>query len=101
MAPRSQTCPSDGYATIKRQWKTGDTVHLDLPMVTRRVHANAFVKDDVGRVAIARGPIVYCAEAVDNGGRVSNLYLPADAPVEMRSQIDVRAQVRSSAESRY
>ena len=50
-------------------------------MPVRRVVAHAQVESDAGRVAIERGPIVYCVEAVDNGGRVHDLVLPDDAPL--------------------
>lgn len=65
-----------GYARIHRAWNTGDTVTLDLPMQVRRVTALDSVQADRGRVALERGPIVYCAEFPDNpGGRVRNLLL--------------------------
>ena len=56
----------NGYLRINRSWKKGDvvTVHLDMPV--RTVKANHRVVDDRGRVAIERGPLVYCAEGVDN-----------------------------------
>ena len=56
----------DGYAVIERQWKKGDVVELSLDMIPRVVAANAKVVDDRGRVAVERGPIVYCAEWPDN-----------------------------------
>ncbi|HEX8323383.1 MAG TPA: glycoside hydrolase family 127 protein [Tepidisphaeraceae bacterium] len=66
-----------GYAIIRRAWKTGDVVELSLPMPVRRVLANDKVAADRGRVAIERGPIVYCAEGVDNAGdSVRSLVLP-------------------------
>jgi uncharacterized protein len=65
-----------GYARIRRTWKKGDAVELNLPMPVRRVLANDAVKADAGRVALQRGPIVYCAEGVDNGGKVLDLALP-------------------------
>ena len=68
-----------GYAVIRRAWRAGDAVELSLPMPVRRVVASEKVEADRGRVAIERGPIVYCAEAADNGGRVRNLALPEDA----------------------
>jgi uncharacterized protein len=64
-----------GYATISRAWKSGDVVTLMLPMPARRVVANDLVKADVGRVAVERGPLVYCAEWPDNGGHVHSLVL--------------------------
>jgi DUF1680 family protein len=68
-----------GYALIVRTWKPGDVVELSLPMPVRRVEAHEAVEADRGRVAIERGPLVYCAEGIDNGGRVSNLVLPDGA----------------------
>jgi uncharacterized protein len=64
-----------GYALVSRKWQAGDVVELFLPMPVRRVAANAAVEDDRGRVAVERGPLVYCAEWPDNDGRVSNLVL--------------------------
>jgi len=67
-----------GYAEVRRLWDAGDVIELDLPMEIRRIEAHPRVKADVGRVAIQRGPIVYCFEAVDNGGRVRDIVLPHD-----------------------
>jgi hypothetical protein len=62
--------------TLNRAWKRGDTVRLSLPMPVRRVAANDAVAADRGRVALQRGPLVYCAEWPDNpAGRVRNLML--------------------------
>jgi DUF1680 family protein len=68
-----------GYARIRRQWKKGDAVELVLPMPVRRVVANGAVREDVGKVALQRGPIVFCAEGIDNGGRVLDLAIPDGA----------------------
>lgn len=69
-----------GYAVLTRAWKNGDAVELDLPMPVRRVAANEAVAADRNRVALQRGPLVYCAEWPDNpGGRVRNLVLPGNA----------------------
>ena len=65
-----------GYATIARNWKAGDIIELSLPMPVRRVVANDQVGADKGRVALQRGPVVYCAEWPDNPkGHVRNLML--------------------------
>jgi hypothetical protein len=64
-----------GYAPVTRFWKIGDVVELVLPMPVRRVLAHPAIKDDVGRTAIERGPLVYCAEWKDNGGGSTNLVL--------------------------
>jgi hypothetical protein len=55
-----------------------DSVGVRLPMPVRRVLANAGVKDDEGRAAIQRGPLVYALEAVDNGGKVLDITLPLE-----------------------
>ncbi len=71
-----------GFLTLRRTWSPGDTVELRLPMPVRRVVSHQAVSADRGRVAFERGPIVYCAEAVDNGGHVFNLVVPDDAHLE-------------------
>lgn len=65
-----------GYAVIDREWKQGDVVNYTLPMNIHRVEANRKVVDDAGKVAIERGPIVYCLEGVDNGPQLMKLSLP-------------------------
>lgn len=68
-----------GFAKVTRLWKKGDLVELSLPMPVRRILCHENVKDNVGKVALQRGPIVYCAEWVDNGGSVAHLTVPDDA----------------------
>lgn len=68
----------NGYAIIDRVWKKGDKIMLHFPMNIRQVIANEKVKDDIGKIAIERGPIVYCAEFADNNGKTSNLIVPDD-----------------------
>jgi len=67
-----------GYARLRREWKSGDAIELYLPMDVVRVEAHPKVKANAGRVAIQRGPIVYCFEAVDNDGHAGNIVLPRD-----------------------
>ena len=57
-----------GFAVLRRTWKAGDAIELSLPMPVRRVLSHEKVAANAGRVAIERGPVVYCAEAADNGG---------------------------------
>ena len=73
-----------GYARIERRWHRGDRVELTLPMPPRRMKAVPEVEADRGRVALQRGPIVYCVEAVDHGGQVRDLVLPPDAAIQAR-----------------
>ena len=77
-----------GYALVTRTWKSGDRVDLHLPMPIRRVAANPAVEADAGRVAVERGPLVYCAEWTDNDGRVSNLVLPDHAALTAAARPD-------------
>ncbi len=69
----------NGYAVIEREWSKGDVVNLTLPMEVRKVIANDQVKEDIGRVALERGPLVYCVEHADNGGQAMNFILPDNA----------------------
>ncbi|MEI8372214.1 MAG: beta-L-arabinofuranosidase domain-containing protein [Planctomycetota bacterium] len=78
----------DGYLHLQRRWQAGDVVELDLPMPVQRVHAHEKMKENQGKVALMRGPIVYCLEAVDQpaGVKLSQLRLAGDA--------DLRAEHR-------
>ena len=69
-----------GFAVVRRHWRSGDVVELDLPMPVRRVVSHERVAGNLGRVAVERGPLVYCAEGADNGGTALELTLP-DAAV--------------------
>ncbi len=69
-----------GYARINRAWYPGDEVELNIPMPVRRISAHENVEAGRGRVALQRGPIVYCAEWSDNrNGHIRNIILPDDA----------------------
>jgi len=70
----------NGYAIVTGKWKRGDKVHLSLPMPVRKVVAGAQVEDDRDKVAFTRGPIVYCAEGIDNEGDVKDLVVPMKTP---------------------
>jgi hypothetical protein len=56
------------YANIRRTWCSGDTINLHLPMPVRRVECHPYVAENAGRVALMRGPLLYCAEQTDNPG---------------------------------
>ncbi len=71
-----------GYAVLRRRWQRGDKVDVDLAMDAQRVRADDRVTTNRGRVALQRGPLVYCVEGVDHDGRVHDLVLPADAALE-------------------
>ena len=69
----------NGYAVISKKWKKNDKVQVNLPMEVKRVVANTLVKDDMGKIALQRGPIMYCAEWKDNNGQAANIIIPNDA----------------------
>jgi uncharacterized protein len=55
-----------GYAEIRRDWRPGDVARLTLPMPVRRVESHPHVSENAGRVALMRGPLLYCIELADN-----------------------------------
>ncbi|TIT31668.1 MAG: glycoside hydrolase family 127 protein [Mesorhizobium sp.] len=80
---------SDGYAAIRRNWKKGDRVRLDLEMPIERLYANPEVRQDAGRVALSRGPLIYCVEATDNDTSLHRLTLPRTAGIEVHDEPDL------------
>jgi uncharacterized protein len=68
-----------GYAVIDRTWNSGDVVELVLPMAVRQVGSRKEVKADQERVALQRGPLVYCVEGVDNAGLTWTIVVPDKA----------------------
>lgn len=75
----------DGYFSINRKWKSTDVITLELPEDIRRVTAKEEVLADRGRVALQKGPIVFCLEGVDNkDGKVLNLLVENQAQLNSR-----------------
>ncbi len=66
---------TDGYVRIAREWQKGDAVTLDLPLEPRTLRAHPSVRHDAGRVAVMRGPLVYCLEGTDNGTGLNSILL--------------------------
>ena len=64
-----------GFVIIKKEFASGETFVLDLTMNTRLMTANPHVREDIGKVAVLRGPVVYCLEEKDNGSLLSDIYL--------------------------
>jgi DUF1680 family protein len=69
----------NGYAVINREWSKDDKVQLILPMDVQRVAAIDSIKEDKDRVALQRGPLVYCVEQTDNSGNALNILVPDNA----------------------
>ena len=97
------------YLELRRVWKPGDAVDLDLPMPARLMEAHPLVEETLNQVALQRGPVVYCLESPDlpPGGRLTDVMIPAD--IDLVARYDGRllggvvvlngvAQVRPSAD---
>jgi DUF1680 family protein len=77
---KAEFVPEEGYALIKRNWTKGDKVEIVFPMPVRTVEASPEVKADAGKIAVQRGPVIFCAEWPDNkDGRVLNFVIDRNA----------------------
>jgi DUF1680 family protein len=80
---------SNGYADISRLWKAGDAVEFDLPMEIHKVITNEKVTENRQKVAIEYGPIVYCAEEMDNEITISELGIPDSITFNVEKRDDL------------
>ncbi len=78
-----------GFAHLERRWEKGDTIELNLPMPVRRILANDKIEADRGKVALQRGPLVYCLEGCDNDGQVLNKVIADDAKFKTKHRTDL------------
>jgi uncharacterized protein len=74
-----------GYLRLTRTWQKGDRLEMILPMPVIRVKGNALLRHVAGKVAVQRGPLVYCLEQADNGSELHNIRLPHDATFRLIS----------------
>ncbi len=79
----------DGYLYIGGPWRSGDTILLDFPMEVRVKAANPRVREDVGKVAVTRGPITYCAEEADNGSGLHLYRVDLEKAASIRTETSV------------
>ena len=75
---------SNGYARIRRQWANQDEIEFNIPIETERLEAHPQVVEDRGKVALRRGPLVYCLEQPDNSVDVERIVLPMETKLESR-----------------
>ncbi|WP_420842859.1 glycoside hydrolase family 127 protein [Erwinia mallotivora] len=73
-----------GYLRLNRKWQSGDRLELTLPMPVIRVRGNPLLRHVAGKVAIQRGPLLWCLEQADNGAELHNLLLPTGATFHTR-----------------
>jgi DUF1680 family protein len=79
---KTKAIQENGYLKVTRLWKSGDEVDLALPMPVRRILALDSVTDDCGKMALQRGPIVYCLEATDQPDKkIFNKYIPENSRI--------------------
>lgn len=79
----------NGYLGISRTWAPGDRVEVEFPMRVRRLYAHPEVRADTGKVALMRGPLVYCLEQADHAEPVSRIRLPRAGAVGARERPDL------------
>ena len=79
----------DGYFSIDRRWKKGDKVEVHFDMEPRTVKANNKVEADRGRIAVERGPIVYCAEFPDNNFDIFSVFMNRTPKFEVVEKPDL------------
>jgi len=70
LSVRNELSTGNGYIHLRRQWNPGDVVEYRMEMPIRAVWAHPAVRDLQGRVALERGPIVYCLEGIDHDGTI-------------------------------
>lgn len=79
-----------GYALIPGKWQSGDEIDLELPMPVRRIETNPLVVNNRGKIALQRGPLVYCLEGVDHGdGYMFDCFIPDRAEIKSRYEKDL------------
>ncbi len=91
----------NGYLVINRTWKKGDVVTIQFDMPVRAVKANDKVVDDRGKIAVERGPLVYCAEGIDNQDfSIFNFLMPQKPQFTVSDyQIDGKREVKFSVKA--
>jgi DUF1680 family protein len=78
------------YAVVTQAWQPGDVIHLQFPMSARMLTSHPRVADTIGRVALQRGPLVYCVEQADNNEvDVRDVRIPLDAKLETNAEPDL------------
>lgn len=75
--------PYNGYAYITREWGNGDIIKLSLEMPVMKVKANPLVRENISKIAIQRGPLVYCLEEADNGNNLHQLFLSSNSEFQV------------------
>lgn len=81
-----EAVPEKGYVLLNRVWKNRDKILLEMDMPVRMVEANPKVREDIGKAAVMRGPLVYCLEEADNGSQLQQIYLKEEPKFRIEFQ---------------
>lgn len=79
----------NGYLTLDRDWKTGDTLVMDIPLEPRVIWPHPEIRQDAGRIALARGPLVYCLESADNSFSLNRVRVSPDTKFTSEFKADL------------
>ena len=71
-----------GYVRLRRRWKPGDTVEMVIQMPVQRIHPHPHIRENAGKVALQRGPLIYCLEEIDNGKELDDITLPDESRLD-------------------
>ncbi len=72
----------NGYVYIQREWTATDTIEWHMQMDVQILYAHPELRANAGRIALQRGPLVYCIEETDNGDQLASLAITTEAPLE-------------------
>jgi DUF1680 family protein len=89
----------NGYMIVDREWKKGDVVEYNLPMQINKMIAKNDLKFNNSRIALQRGPIVYCVEGADNNSKAWNIIVPGNANFDLLDQQILDEQIKALAAS--
>lgn len=78
-----------GYVVINKTWKNNDEIFLNIVTLPKKVKSHPRVKDNIGKVAIMKGPILFCLEEVDNGPNLHELFISKDSRFEIKFEKEI------------
>jgi DUF1680 family protein len=81
--------PINGYIRLHEQWMNGDEITLSLVMPVERIAPHPLIRQDVGCIALQRGPVVYCLEEADNGSELAHVVIPRHTRLATRIDADL------------
>ncbi|MEZ0537723.1 glycoside hydrolase family 127 protein [Caldicellulosiruptoraceae bacterium PP1] len=74
----------NGYIAIEREWNDADEVKLEIITEIKKIRSNPNVRENIGKIAVTKGPIVFCAEEVDNGKNLNQIFIDENASISLK-----------------